>query len=33
MLKLLPEGMEVVKKLSEGLSMDKEDFESRWTAD
>ncbi len=33
MLKLLPEGMDVVKKLGEGLAMDKEEFESRWTAD
>lgn len=32
-LKYLPGGVEVVKNLSDGLAMDKEDFESRWTAD
>lgn len=32
-LKLLPHGKEVLEKLNNGLSMDKESFESRWTAD
>ena len=32
-LKILPHGKEVFEKLNNGLSMDKESFESRWTAD
>lgn len=33
MLKLIPQGAEVVNKLNAGLAMDKEAFETRWTAD
>lgn len=33
MLNLIPQGAEVVDKLNSGLAMEKEDFESRWTAD
>ena len=32
-LKMYPAGKEALTKLNTGLSMDKEDFEARWTAD
>lgn len=32
-LKMYPAGKEALTKLNKGLSMDKEDFEARWTAD
>ena len=33
MLKLIPQGADVVNKLNSGLAMEKEAFETRWTAD
>lgn len=32
-LKMLPDGKKVLARLNEGLAMNKEDFEARWTAD
>lgn len=32
-LKLMPNGKQILDNLNAGLSMDKEDFEARWTAD
>lgn len=32
-LKMMPGGKQVLNKLSEGLMMEKEDFDARWTAD
>lgn len=32
-LKMMPGGKQVLDKLSEGLMMEKEDFDARWTAD
>ena len=29
----MPNGKELIDSLNKGLSMEKEDFESRWTAD
>lgn len=32
-LKMMPNGKQILEKLNTGLSMDKSDFEARWTAD
>ena len=32
-VKIMPNGKELIDSLNKGLSMEKEDFESRWTAD
>ena len=32
-LQMLPDGKKVLARLNEGLAMNKEDFEARWTAD
>lgn len=32
-LKIIPNGKQILEKLSDGLVMDKESFEARWTAD
>lgn len=32
-LKMIPDGKKVLARLNEGLAMNKEDFEARWTAD
>ena len=32
-LKMMPNGKQILDSLYNGLSMEKEDFEARWTAD
>lgn len=32
-LKIIPGGKDILNKMNEGLKLDKEDFEARWTAD
>ncbi len=32
-LKIMPDGKSIIDKLNTDLSVDKEHFESRWTAD
>lgn len=32
-LKMMPNGKQILESLNNGLSMEKEDFEARWTAD
>ena len=32
-LKMMPNGKQILESLNDGLSMDKDNFESRWTAD
>ena len=32
-VKITPDGKKVLARLNEGLAMNKEDFEARWTAD
>ena len=31
--KMMPNGKQILEKLNNGLNMDKDDFEARWTAD
>lgn len=30
---MMPNGKQILESLNDGLSMDKDNFESRWTAD